>query len=51
MTTAWGSAPLVSSETAGNEPLSSSLQVFLENVQHEDSFVYLSAIQGEQCLT
>lgn len=27
-----------------------SFQVFLENVQHEDAFVYLSAIQGEQCL-
>lgn len=26
-----------------------SLQVFLENLQHEDAFVYLSAIQGERC--
>lgn len=24
-----------------------SWQVFLENLQHEDAFVYLSAIQGE----
>ena len=26
------------------------LQLFLENLDHEDSFVYLSAIQGERIL-
>lgn len=46
----WGPLALLAQPRITAYGTFSSFQVFLENVQHEDAFVYLSAIQGEQYL-